>query len=227
MEDLGHPTNQVNGLGMQEELELSDNQSTSKENIISQQEALQTELQAANQTNQRMQVELQELRLSQALAEQEATRQQQRAEEALKGFKVAQSRFRQVERERDRQALAATEAKQELAQLQTTIDQVGQEVYQFGRRIHQLEDFLEQQTAQLVQSHREVEERQDKLTALQDYVQWLEQDRQILVQNLARFEQDLRALQASRTVRAASKISKLARGPLRLVRSYTFRRGLV
>jgi proline dehydrogenase len=129
-------------------------------------QTLQPTFEVANQMLQNTQAELQQLRRSQALAEQEAARQQQRAEEALNSFKVAQSRFRQVEKERDQQILVAAEARQELAQLQTR----------------------------------------------------LEQDRQLLLQKLARFEQDLRALQVSRTVRAATKVSKLASGLLRLVR---------
>ncbi len=174
-----------------------------KEQALQQLQVLQTELQTATQVNQRTAVELQELRQSQTLAEQKATMYQQRAEEALHGFKVAQSRFRQLEGECDRQkqaALKLVETEQEIVRLQTKLAQA----------------------EKLVQVRRVFGESQDQLDqykTLQNNAQWLEQDRQILLQNLARYEQDLRALEATRTVRVANNLSKLVKGPLHLIKS--------
>ncbi len=191
VEDLKHPADYKR---VQDKFELEDKSSLANQELVA---------------------ELQKLRQSKALLEQEVARQQQLTEQALNNFKLAQARFRQMESERDRQSQAIEQAKAEVEQARVA-----------GRRIQQLESSIQQQARQLAQARSEAEEWQEKardygqqLPKLHAYAQWLEQDRQVLQQNLTRFEQDLRALQSTRTVRAATKVSRVINTPLRLAKN--------
>lgn len=109
-------------------------------------QTLQTRLPLTGPNSERVASELAELRRGQALSEQELLRQQQRAERALQLFKMAQARFRQMEKERDLQMLAVernrAEAEQQLADLKYQVEQTGQEIRRYQGQIYRLENEL-------------------------------------------------------------------------------------